>query len=102
MSEQYCLFDEEQAAEGVGPYKAVPQEPIPLKPWRGPAPGMRFLRIVMESGFCFVIETSLSMLELSNELRSKQKVKLTRADGYTVEVRSQDVRYLENEYRVPV
>ncbi len=62
---------------------------------------MRFIKIGMEDGTFFVAESELSMLELSNELRSKQRVKLTRADGYTVEVKSQNVRYLENEYRVP-
>lgn len=137
MSEQYCLFDEEQAAEElrtraagggrsgdgitaavekrkesespqrfsgtarwtVGPYKADERA---HRGWRGPAPGMRFLRIGLADRSSNVVETKFSMFELSNELRSKAKVALTLADGRGVEVKSLDVAYLENVYRVPV
>ena len=100
MSEQYCLFDDERAADSR-PYEVPVEEPA-RRGWRGPAPGMRFLRIGLADRSSIVVETALSMLELSNELRGKAKVKLTLADGRGVELKSLDVAYLENVYRVPV
>ena len=116
MSSQYSLFDAERAAGGVGHYTAdekrdldialgAPPDLLPPKPprsWRGPMRGMRFLKLGLENGTSIVVETTLSMFELSNELRSKAKAALTLADGRSVEVRHQDVVYLENVYRVPV
>lgn len=112
MSAQYSLFDMERAAGGGGPYKAderaadsrpyeTPEEK-PRAAWRGPAPGMRFLKLGLADRSSIIVETKLSMFELSNELRSKAKVALTLADGRGVEVRIQDVAYLENVYSAPV
>lgn len=99
MSTQYSLFDNgERATEGGGPYRAEKQRPT----WRGPAPGMRFLKLGLADRSSIIVETKLSMFELSNELRSKAKVALTLADGRGVEVRIQDVAYLENVYSAPV
>ena len=129
MSAQYSLFDGDggrlvaaptgagvRAAGGVGPYTAderrdldvalgAPPDLLPPKPpqgWRGPLRGMRFLKIGLANRTSIVVETELSMLELSNELRQKGKLRLTLASGHTTEVRAQDVAYLENVYRVPV
>ena len=114
MSAQYSLFDAERAAGG-GPYeiderrdleKALGIHPDVLPPkrqtWRGPLPGMRFLKLGLADRTSIIVETKLSMFELSNELRSKAKVALTLADGRGVEVRIQDVAYLENVYSVRV
>ena len=116
MTAQYSLFDDERAAGGGGPYSidekrdldkalGVPPgifPPPPRQTWRGPSPGMRFLKIGLADRTSIIIETALSMFELSNELRGKAKVTLTLADGRSVEVKSLDVAYLENVYRVRV
>ena len=116
MTAQYSLFDDEQAAGGGGPYSidekrdldkalGVPPDVFPpptRQAWRGPSPGMRFLKIGLADRTSIIIETALSMFELSNELRGKAKVTLTLADGRSVEVKSLDVAWLENVYRVRV
>lgn len=132
MSEQYCLFDQERAAEGVGPCgkagtgskRKDPSASLRCaqddedggrliaaptgagervrRGYRGPAPGKRFMKIGLANGTSIIVETALSMLELSNELRGKAKVKLTLADGRGVEVKNLDVAWLENVYHAPV
>ena len=103
MSAQYSLFDVQTLEEkrDLDVALGAPPDLLPPKPpqsWRSPMRGMRFL----EKGTSIVVETTLSMFELSNELRSKTKAALTLADRRSVEVRHQDVIYLENVYRVPV
>ena len=56
----------------------------------------------MMDGTIQIIETTLSMLELGNELRNKQKIKIRLVSRQIIDLRSQDVRYLENMIRVPV
>lgn len=107
MSAQYSLFDVQTLEEkrDLDVALGAPPDLLPAKPprsWRGPMRGMRFLKLGLENGSSIVVETTLSVFELSNELRSKAKVTLTLADGRSVEVRNQDVIYLENVYRVPV
>ena len=55
--------------------------------------------LTMQSGETVRVETELSMLELSNELRSRPKLYLKRTDQQTVEIRSQDVCSMEHVYR---
>lgn len=108
MTAQYSLFDMAEAERKRDLDKAlgVPPDILPPTPhrqaWRGPLPGMRFLKIGLADRSSIIVETDLSMFELSNELRNKAKVALTLADGRSVEVKSLDVAYLENVYRVRV
>lgn len=55
--------------------------------------------LTMQSGETVRVETELSMLELSNELRSRPKLYLKRTDQQPVEIMSQDVRSMEHAYR---
>jgi len=109
MSEQYCLFDSTE----VSPYRPAATSPSGGSKderaagscpygvaFRRPARGTRFFKVGMEDGKTYIIETVLRMVELANELRGKQRVALTMASGQRIEVKSLDVRYLENEYRV--
>ncbi len=100
MSDQYCLFDEERAGQAAAPTAETGERVRPA--WRGPMRGMRFLKIGLADRSSIVVETALSMFELSNELRQKAKVALTLADGRGVEVKSLDVACLENVYSVPI
>ena len=107
MSAQYSLFDVQTLEEkrDLDVALGAPPDLLPPKPpksWRSPMRGMRFLKLGLENGTSIVVETTLSMSELSNELRSKTKAALTLADGRSFEVRHQDVIYLENVFRVPV
>ena len=105
MTAQYSLFDMAEAERKRDLDKALGLQPDVLPPnphpaWRSPLPGMRFLKIGLADRTSIIIETALSMFELSNELRGKAKVTLTLADGRSVEVKSLDVAHLENVYRV--
>ena len=104
MSEQYCLFDEKRAAEDVGPYKPDERaaDSHAYERFRRATPGTRFFKVGMMDGTIQIIETTLSMLELGNELRNKQKIKIRLVSRQIIDLRSQDVRYLENMIRVPV
>lgn len=106
MSAQYLLFDAQTLDEkrDLDIALGAPPDILPATPprsWRGPARGMRFLKLGLADGSSIVVETTLSMFELSSELHSKAKVALTLADGRGVEIRIQDVAYLENMYRMP-
>lgn len=107
MSAQYSLFDVQTLEEkrNLDIALGAPPDLLPPKPprsWRDPMRGMRFLKLGLADRSNIVVETTLSMFELSNELRQKAKVALTLADGRNTEVRVQDVAYIENVYRVPV
>lgn len=107
MSAQYSIFDVQTLEEkrNLDVALGAPPDLIPPKPprsWRGPMRGMRFLKLGLADRSSIVVETTLSMFELSNELRQKAKVTLTLADGRSTEVRAQDLAYIENVYRVPV
>ena len=62
---------------------------------------MKIFRLGMTDGTSLLVETPLTMLELSNVLRSQQKVKLTAAGGRAAEVECRDVRSIEHEYSIP-
>lgn len=62
---------------------------------------MKTFKIKKKDGTSLIVETQLTMLELSNMLRSQQKVKLTAAGGRDVEVECRDVRSIEHEYSIP-
>lgn len=96
MNEQYSLFDAQDDKDA----RAADSRPA-AGSFRRPAPGMRFFKLGMEDGTTCIIETALSMFELLSELRGKQKVKLKLANGRDLVTSIQDVRYLENEQRVP-
>ena len=107
MSSQYSLFDVQTLEEkrDLDVALGAPRHLLPATPpraWRGPMRGMRFLKIGLADRSSIVVETDLSMFELSNELRNKAKVALTLADGRSTEVRIQDVAYIENVYSAPV
>lgn len=107
MNDQYCLFEDEiklRERRDLDMALGLPPDilPRPVQAWRGPESGKRFLKIGLADRTSITIETALSMIELSNELRSKAKVALTLADGRSTELRIQDVAYIENVYRVRV
>lgn len=62
---------------------------------------MKIFKLGMTDGTSVLVETGLTMLELANVLRSTQKMKLTAADGRSVEIQSGAVRYIEHEYSIP-
>lgn len=62
---------------------------------------MKTFKLGMTDGTSLLVETGLTMLELSSVLRSQQKVKLTDAEGRAVEIQSGAVRDIEHEYSIP-
>ncbi len=87
MSEQYCLFDEDQAADSR-PNESQTQEPyIPVR--RG-----KFYKITLNNSK-IIIETGKSMMEIINEIRSRAKVSFTQPDGKTIACASEAIRHVE-------
>ena len=62
---------------------------------------MKTFKLGKTDGASLIVKTGLTMLELSNVLRSQQKVRLSDAEGRAVDVESGAVRYIEHEYSVP-
>lgn len=62
---------------------------------------MKTFKLGKTDGASLIVKTGLTMLELSNVLRSQQKVRLSDAEGRTVEVECRDVRSIEHEYSIP-
>ena len=62
---------------------------------------MKIFKLGMTDGTSVLVETGLTMLELANAVRSTQKMKLTAADGRSVEIQSGAVRSIEHEYSIP-
>lgn len=87
MSEQYCLFDDERAADSR-PYEANPPEPY-LTVRRG-----KFYKITLNNSK-IIIETDKSMMEIINEIRSRAKVSFMQPDGKTVTCASEAIRHVE-------
>ncbi len=87
MSEQYCLFDNERAADSR-PYEANPPEPY-LTVRRG-----KFYKITLNNSK-IIIETDKSMMEIINEIRSRAKVSFKQPDGKTVTCASEAIRHVE-------
>ena len=84
MSEQYSIFD-------------TPAAPA-AEPARPPR-GTKFYKITLTDGKSFFIKTACSMLELSNDFRSRVKVTLCSPEDQQIVCESDKVRYIERVYR---